>query len=92
MPKVDPDTHEPLTDAPDGPADQRGGTRIGDPDLDDATVTGGHSTRGDQIDDDSRLPGEKPSVGDCARPETDTSSDDIVIGALRSTFLPAPSG
>lgn len=64
MPKVDPTTHEPLTDDPDGPDNQRGGKLIGDPDLDNATVTGGSSTRGDELDDDSRLPGEKRAEGD----------------------------
>ena len=64
MPKVDPTTHEPLTDDPGGPEDERGGRMIGEPDLDDATVTGGSSTRGDQLDDDSRLPGEKSAEGD----------------------------
>lgn len=61
MPKVDPETHQPLSDEPDGPEDQRGGKHIGDPDLDDATATGGSSTRGDEFDDDPRLPGDKPA-------------------------------
>ena len=64
MPKVDPITHEPMTDAPDAPDDQRGGKTIGDPGLDDATVTGGSGTRGDELDETSRLPGEKPAEGE----------------------------
>lgn len=61
--RVDPTTHEPMTDEPGGTDAQRGGKRIGDPALDDATVTGGSSPRGDELDDDSRLSGEKPARG-----------------------------
>lgn len=60
MPKVDPSTGEPMTDAPDAPDDQRGGKGIGDPSLAGATPSG--SPDDDSIDNDSRLSGEKPSI------------------------------
>jgi len=64
MPKVDPSTHEPMTDAPDAPEDQRGGRTIGDPAFDGATVNGGNATKGADLDRDSRLPGEKDAHGE----------------------------
>lgn len=60
MPKVDPSTGEPMSDAPDGPDDQRGGKGIGDPSLAGSTPSG--SPDDDAIDNDSRLSGEKPSI------------------------------
>ena len=41
MPKVDPESNEPVTDAPSGDDETRGGKVEGDPDLKDATETGG---------------------------------------------------
>lgn len=42
MPKVDPDTNEPMTDAPDvEDADQRGGKVEGDEGMEGAKPTGG---------------------------------------------------
>ena len=42
MPKVDPKTGEPVSDEPEQADDStRGGKRPGDPDLDNATETGG---------------------------------------------------
>ncbi|HUP70075.1 MAG TPA: hypothetical protein VM142_09715 [Acidimicrobiales bacterium] len=60
MPKVDPSTGEPMTDAPDAPDDQRGGKGIGDPSLAGSTPSG--VPEDDSIDNDSRLSGEKPSI------------------------------
>ncbi len=40
MPKVDDETGEPMSDAPDAPLDQRGGMEAGDPGLEGATETG----------------------------------------------------
>lgn len=61
MPKVDPETQEPISDAPDGPADLAGGKLAGDPGMEDATENGaGGTTPGGGPDDTSRqLPGEK---------------------------------
>ena len=61
MPRVDPSTHTPLTDAPDGPEAERGGRLPGDPSLADASVNGNTARPDDANDlDTSRLPGEKP--------------------------------
>jgi len=62
MPKVDPDTHEPISDAPDGPPDLAGGKMAGDPGMENATENGaGGTTPGGGPDDTSNreLPGEK---------------------------------
>lgn len=62
MPEVDPRTHQPLSDAPDGPDDQRGGRLPGDPNLSDASVDGGTAKPEDSNDrETTRLPGEKPT-------------------------------
>lgn len=64
MPKVDPTTHQPESDTPDGPDDERGGRIFGDPDLDDASVNGGTAAPAGELGDESALlPGEKPSEG-----------------------------
>lgn len=48
MPKVDPETNEPMTDAPDAPdVEQRGGKREGDPGMEDAKPEG---SRGPKLD------------------------------------------
>lgn len=36
MPKVDPETHEPMSDAPDAPLDQAGGKHESDEGMEDA--------------------------------------------------------
>ena len=41
MPKVDPASGEPTSDAPEGPPETRGGMKPGDPGLEGATETGG---------------------------------------------------
>ena len=65
MPKVDPASGEPLSDAPDGPAETRGGKELGDPALQGATETGrsgaGYTDTGSKADDNNtsrELPGE----------------------------------
>ena len=48
MPKVDPDTKEPMTDDPEHPDPEvRGGKQEGDPGMEDAKPTGG---RGPKLD------------------------------------------
>jgi hypothetical protein len=65
MPKVDPETGQPISDAPDGPLDTRGGMERGDPGLAGATETGGsgagHPETGTDVDDSTstELPGQK---------------------------------
>ena len=64
MPKVDPESGEPMSDAPDGPLDQRGGMEAGDPGLEGATESGrsgiGYSDTGGNVDDGtSQLPAQK---------------------------------
>ena len=67
MPKVNPDTHEPMSDQVDGPDDQRGGKKLGDPALAGASEQGrGHRT-GDDLSDE-RLPGERASTGSVEKP------------------------
>lgn len=65
MPKVNPETEEPMTDAPDGPDDLRGGRGPDDPDLVDASENGGTAKpAGKELGDTwSVLPGEKPAEG-----------------------------
>lgn len=64
MPEIDPTTHQPLSDAPDGPDAQRGGRLPSDPNLRDASENGGTAHPPGELGDDSRLPpGEKPSEG-----------------------------
>ncbi|MGQ0744432.1 MAG: hypothetical protein ACT4OS_08890 [Acidimicrobiales bacterium] len=62
MAKVD-ESGQPLSDAPEGPDDLRGGKVLGDPALDDASANGtgaGHS--GAEYDTTSpQLPGERGS-------------------------------
>ena len=41
MPKVDPTSGQPMSDAPEGDDELRGGKTVGDPALDDASATGG---------------------------------------------------
>lgn len=68
MPKVDPDTGQPLSDDPDGPDELRGGKKIGDPDLADATPTGGSRGPGQPSGQSAgarrsnELPGDAPSA------------------------------
>ena len=46
MPKVDPDTHEPMTDDPASQDPEvRGGKREGDPGMEDAKPTGGRAPK-----------------------------------------------
>jgi hypothetical protein len=64
MPKVDAETGEPMSDAPEGADATRGGMERGDPGLEGATETGGtgpgHPETGDEMDDPStELPGQK---------------------------------
>lgn len=67
MPKVNPETGEPMSDDPDQPSDElRGGKKVGDPDLDDASPTGGspsvfHKGANDPGSMRGKLPGEKPA-------------------------------
>lgn len=62
MPAVDPETHQPVSDAPDGPEAVRGGRLPGDPSLADASVNGGTARPEDDNDlETTRLPGEKPT-------------------------------
>ena len=66
MPKVDPQSGEPISDAPDGPVENRGGKMAGDPGMEGATEIGrqgaGKSDTSDWSDDDNtsrELPAEK---------------------------------
>jgi hypothetical protein len=67
MPKVNPETGEPMSDAPEGPPDLAGGKEAGDPGMEGATETGGsgagHPETGDEVDDtsDTNLPAEEGS-------------------------------
>jgi len=65
MPKIDPETQQPMSDAPDGPAGLRGGMKEGDPELADATETGGsgpgHPATSSPEDGSTQLPAEKGS-------------------------------
>ncbi|HEX3620778.1 MAG TPA: hypothetical protein VHT97_00525 [Acidimicrobiales bacterium] len=64
MPEIDPRTHRPLSDAPGGPDDQRGGREPGDPNLTDASENGGTAKPEGEVGDTwAVLPGEKPSEG-----------------------------
>lgn len=40
MPKVDPSSGQPMSDAPESSDELRGGKKVGDPALDDASATG----------------------------------------------------
>lgn len=57
MPKVDPSTGEPMSDAPEGPDALRGGKERGDPALEGATETGrsgvGYSDTGSASQEDT---------------------------------------
>lgn len=64
MPKVNPESGEPMSDAPEGSDETRGGMERGDPGLEGATETGGTSVlnRPSGDDDDAsstELPGQK---------------------------------
>ena len=64
MPKVNPETGEPMSDAPDADLDARGGMEAGDPGLEGATEVGrsgvGYSDTSDEVDDStSQLPAQK---------------------------------
>lgn len=62
MPKVD-DTGVPLSDAPDGSDELRGGKVVGDPALDNASAngTGAGASGGEYAGGSNLLPGEKGS-------------------------------
>ncbi len=57
MPKVNPETGEPMSDAPDGPPDLAGGKERGDPGMEGASETGrsgvGHPVTGMDVDENS---------------------------------------
>lgn len=57
MPKVDPESGEPMSDAPEGSDVTRGGKERGDPALDGATETGrsgiGYSDTGEASQEDT---------------------------------------
>lgn len=65
MPKIDPETGQPMSDAPEGPDATRGGMERGDPGLEGATETGGsgpgHPETGDEVKEgtSTELPGQK---------------------------------
>jgi hypothetical protein len=64
MAKVNPETGEPMSDAPDGPLETRGGMEAGDPGLAGATETGrsgvGYKETGSEVQEpDRRLPAER---------------------------------
>lgn len=65
MPKVDPESGEPMSDAPEQPAGLRGGMKKGDPALADATETGGsgpgHPATNSPDDSSTQLPAEEGS-------------------------------
>lgn len=63
MPKVDDDTGLPLSDDPDSGIDElRGGKKIGDPALDDASANGERQTKkGKDYAESSLLPAERSS-------------------------------
>lgn len=66
MPKVDPQTGQPMTDDPSHPdPDVRGGKDMDDPDLQDAKPNGAVGTTVGKIQEKRwrGLPGEKPSDG-----------------------------
>jgi hypothetical protein len=66
MPIVNPETGEPMSDAPETTPEQRGGKQMGDPGMEGTTETGGQAAvnRPQGGPDDSsrtQLPAEKPS-------------------------------
>lgn len=63
MPKVDEETGLPLSDDPNSGIDElRGGKKVGDPALDDASANGSSGTKkGKDYSDSSQLPAERPS-------------------------------
>lgn len=67
MPVVDPESGEPVSDAPDLPPDLAGGKKIGDPGMEGASSTGGDSLGTPQPGPDEsgnhELPGEKGGGG-----------------------------
>jgi len=68
MPLVNPDTNEPMSDDPNASDDLRGGKKLGDPGLADATEQGRGGHRVHPEDEGGVLPGEKPAVGSVERP------------------------
>lgn len=68
MPKVDPTTNEPMSDAPDQTDDElRGGKTIGDPALEEGTPQGGPASRlspKSSTPQGGVLPGSKKATGD----------------------------
>ena len=69
MPKVDPETNQPLSDDPEGPEELRGGMEAGDPGLEGATETGGQAavnrpTGGPDDNTSTRNVGEKATDGE----------------------------
>jgi hypothetical protein len=64
MPRVDPTTHQPISDAEDGPDQDRGGRLPSDPNLADASENGGTARPEGELGDSWAVaPGEKPSEG-----------------------------
>ena len=66
MPKVDPNTGQPMSDAPEGEDDLRGGKTVGDPALADASAQGtGEGKSGAEYaasaGDSDMLPGQEGS-------------------------------
>ncbi|MGH9125646.1 MAG: hypothetical protein ACRDZ8_13105 [Acidimicrobiales bacterium] len=72
MPAVNPETNQPISDDPAGSDDDlRGGKKIGDPALADASEQGrGHKTAKteNRVTDGGRLPGEKSAPGSVEKP------------------------
>lgn len=64
MPEVDPETRQPVSDAVNGPENERGGRLPDDPSLADASEDGGTAKPPEEMGDRyTVLPGEKPSEG-----------------------------
>ncbi|HTJ76909.1 MAG TPA: hypothetical protein VL337_16245 [Acidimicrobiales bacterium] len=67
MPVVDPQTGEPVSDAPDLPPDVAGGKGVGDPGMEGASSTGGDTIGtpkpGPEEGSAPQLPGEKGGGG-----------------------------
>ena len=82
MPKVDPTTGEPMSDAPEGDDVTRGGKERGDPGLEGATETGrsgvGYSDTGSEAQRTAPTAGSRPSraapPAAAARPAADRLS------------------
>lgn len=64
MPRVDPHTHQPISDEPDGEDQDRGGRLPDDPNLSDASENGGTAKPPGELGDNWAVAqGEKPSEG-----------------------------